>query len=394
MITRGLVWRLGVSQLVCWGISYYVIAIFGHRIAGEMGWSAAFVYGGFSAALVAMGIVSPAVGRAIDRRGGRAVMSSGSCLIALGCLFLAVSSDPVLYYAAWILLGIAMRMSLYDAAFATLVRIGGPAARKPISQITLLGGLASTALWPVGEALAGAFGWRGALVCYAGLALATLPLHLAIPGDRSVASGTGPLAAPAVAPLANSPREQTVAAILFALGTTLSGILNAALSAHMIALLGGLGMSLSLAVWASSLRGVGQSLARLAEIASGSRLGPLTLGVLATAIIPLGFLAGLSAGSSVAAGLAFAFLYGAGFGLVTITRGTQPLVLFDPARYGAISGRLIAPSFYLSALSPMAYAALMERYGALAAMQVAGGLSVAVFAAAMLLWWRFGRGRA
>ena len=57
-----------------------------------------------------------------------------------------------------------MRLTLYEAAFAALARIGGPDARRPISQITLLGGLASTVFWPIGHALAERLGWRGAVL--------------------------------------------------------------------------------------------------------------------------------------------------------------------------------------------------------------------------------------
>ena len=75
---------LGVSQLVCWGISYYLIGVFGELIAADLGWSRTLVYGGFSIALLVMGIASPLVGRLIDRLGGDRVMSLGSVLIALG----------------------------------------------------------------------------------------------------------------------------------------------------------------------------------------------------------------------------------------------------------------------------------------------------------------------
>lgn len=388
MIPPGLVWRLGLSQLLCWGVSYYLVAIFGERIGRENGWSGTIVYGGFSAALITMGAVSPVIGRAVDRHGGRGVMSVGSVLIAAGCLCLAASTNLVTFYAAWILLGVAMRMSLYDAAFAALVRIAGPEARRPISQITLLGGLASTALWPVGAKLADTFGWRGALVCYAGIALLTLPLHLAIPRGRYMrVEGTGCPTMPK--PLASTPREHVLAAGLFAVSSALGSSLNSAFSAHMIAILSGLGMSFPLAVWASSLRGVGQSLARLCEIMTGARLSPLALGFLATAILLVGFVVGLLAGQMPLAGLAFAFLYGAGFGLVTIARGTQPLVLFDPASYGAISGRLLAPGFYLSALSPAALAAFIDRFGPEPAMRVATALALMVLLASAALWSSF-----
>lgn len=387
MITQGLVWRLGASQLVCWGISYYLIAVFGPAIASETGWSRPIVWGGFSAALLVMGIVSPRIGRLVDERGGRAVMSTGSVLLALGCLGLSASHSLAIYYAAWLCLGVAMRMTLYEAAFASLVRIGGPAARRPISQITLLGGLASTILWPIGRALAETFGWRSALVVYAAFALLTLPLHLAVPAGRfDHAASTD---ARVVPPLATGRREQILAAGLFTVIATLSSLLNAAMSAHMIPILTGLGMAAGSAVWIAALRGVGQSAARLCEVLFGGGLSPLALGAVASLIAPLGFVLGLGSGTSVAAGLGFAGLYGAGTGLWTIVRGTQPLVLFDPRSYGSLVGRLMMPSFFLSALAPVAYAAVIERFGNIAAIQLSLAFAIAILLASIVLWLGF-----
>ncbi len=39
MITQGLVWRLGLSQLLCWGLSYYLIGVLGERIAADRVWT-------------------------------------------------------------------------------------------------------------------------------------------------------------------------------------------------------------------------------------------------------------------------------------------------------------------------------------------------------------------
>ena len=383
-VGRRTVLALGVSQLVGWGVTYYLIGALGPRMVADLGWSATVVHGGFSAALVTMGLVSPWVGRMIDRHGGRPVMAAGSCLSALGCAALALAAGPVLYYAAWIALGVAMRMTLYDAAFAALARLGGRGARRSISQITLLGGLASTVFWPIGHFLAEAFGWRGAALAYAGFALATLPLHLAIRPGRAPAE-----ARPAAAAGGEPAPSDRVPAFLYALIVTLTAFLASAMSAHMIGILAGLGMGATLAVWVSALRGIGQSAARLAEVLFGGRMHVLTLAVVATGLLPLGFAAGALGGEFAAAAIAFAIVYGSGNGLATIVRGALPLVLFDPARYGALAGRLVAPSFLLAAAAPVIYAAVIERAGSAAALYLSCALGILLAGAAWELRRRY-----
>ncbi len=381
-VDRRTVVCLGISQLVCWGISYYLIGVFGELMVADLGWSRTLVYGGFSTALLAMGLASPPVGRLIDRQGGARVMTLGSVLIALGTAGLALAQGVAAYYAAWICLGLAMRATLYDAAFATLARIAGPDAGRPIAQVTLLGGLASTCFWPIGHLLANAFGWRGALWAYALIALATMPLHLAIPQGRYQDAPRAP------GPSSPSPeprRDRIAPALLYALIITATNVLNSGMSAHMIGMLTGLGLAASVAVWIASLRGIGQSLARLAQVLFGGRLHPLDLNLAAALVLTLCFALGFASGWFLAAAVGFALLYGAGNGILTITRGTLPLVLFDHRSYGALVGKLLMPSFILSAIAPFAYAAVIERVGvggalylsiALAGIALAGALGL------------------
>ncbi|ACL61977.1 MFS transporter [Methylobacterium nodulans] len=391
MIRAGLVLRLGLSQLVLWGISYYLVGVFGPEIGADLGISPSLTYGGFSVGLLAMGFASPAVGRAIDARGGRAVMSLGSLVVAAGLVGLASCRGLAGYGLSWLVLGLGMRMTLYEAAFAALARIGGPEARGPIAQVTLFGGLASSVLWPVGHALAEAYGWRMALLAYAGLAVATLPLHLAIPDRRHAAETSGERVC-ARPPLARTPAEARLAGRLYALTAALASVLNAAMSAHMIPILIGLGIGPAAAVWIGTVRGIGQTGSRLGEVLFGRHLSPLALGLAAALLLPAGFAAGFASGAATAAALAFALLYGAGNGLLTIVRGTVPLVLFAPQAYGTLVGRLLAPSFVVSALAPLAFAAVIERFGETAALALSLALSGVVVGASAWLWWRFGRG--
>jgi MFS family permease len=352
--------------------------------AADLGWSRPLAYGGLTLALVVMGVCSPLAGGAIDRLGGRPPMVAGSLLNAMGCLGIATAHGVPLYYAAWACIGVGMRLTLYEAAFAALARIGGHAARRPISQITLLGGLASTVFWPVGHALAEQLGWRDALVTYAVLALLTVPLHLAIPGTRHGETPGGPSVA-GDAPLARTRRQRAVAGGLYALIATLAGFLNSGISPHLIAILTGFGIAGSLSVWIASLRGVGQSSARVWEILFGGRIHPLTLNLLGVLLLPVCFAAGLLSGRFVGAAIALAFLSGAGNGILAITRGTLPLVLFEPRTYGAVTGRLLMPSLVLSAAAPITYAFVIERLGQSGSLYLSVALASTALVAAIAL---------
>ena len=389
MIARRTVLTLSLSQLICWGVSYYLIGGFGPLIVADTGWSPAWVQGGFSAALLMMGLTSPLTGRLMDRVGGRPVMAAGSVLIALGCAGIAGSHSLVGYYAAWLGIGVGMRFTLYDAAFAALARIGGPQSGRAMSQITLLGGLSSTLFWPIGGSLAAWLGWRGAIGVYAVIALASLPLHLSLPRGRYIAPTTP--GTPAPPPRAVKPADRALACLLYAVIVTLTNILNTAMSAHMIGILGGLGVAATVTVWVAALRGVGQSSARLAEIVFGRRLHPFDLNLLACAGLPLCFLIGCWSGQFGLAAIGFALLYGASNGLVTITRGTLPLVLFDHQTYGSLVGTLIMPGFIVSAAAPLAYVLLIAYWGERAALLVSAVLGALTFAAGLLLKLRFVR---
>ena len=384
MIARRTVVALGLSQLISWGVTYYLIGGFGEQIAADLGWDRDAVYGGFSASLLVMGVTSPLAGRWVDRHGGRLVMNIGALVNAAGCVGLACAHSIEAYFASWIVLGLGMRLTLYDAAFAALARIGGPEARGPMSQITLLGGLAASVFWPFGHLLSAEFGWRDAVLGYAALAVATIPLHLLIPNESYQGSPHRD-SSRSEQPVAVSPRAIFVSGALYATVAAGANCLNAGMSAHMIAVLTGLGLGTSVAVWVATLRGIGQSAARLCEIIFGRRVDPRALNLLACIVMPTSFILGLFSGSSAAIGLGFAFLYGACNGILTITRGTLPLVLFDHRSYARLTGTLIVPSFVLSAAAPLIYAMAMDWLGDAGALYLSTGIALITLLAALLL---------
>ena len=377
MISRKAVWALGLAQLISWEISFYFIGVFGDLIVEELGWSRATVFGGFSVALITMGAVSAAIGRAIDRFGGQPVLVAGALICSASLSLLSMTTGMVSYYAAWVGLGVAMRCTLYDAAFATLVRIEGAAARKSITQITLLGGLAATCFWPLGHFLAETYDWRGAALIYAGIALTLLPLYLTLPDGKAVPAPNS--TEPPQDKTPGRKTQHTRSAILYATIIALGNGLHAGMSAYLISVLTELGLAAGAAVSVAALRGVGQTTGRVVELAFGQKIHPINLNTFAAALIVVSFALGLLAAGFYLTAAIFVFFYGVATGLLTITRGTLPLVLFDPGRYGAMVGVLLVPSFLVSAASPVIFAYVLDVFGPYATLVVsltAGALMV------------------
>ena len=183
---------LGLTQIIGWGTTYYMLGALSQDIALSTGWSGTLIFGAFSGALLLSGLISRWAGRLIDTVGGRRVMMAGSLCAAAGLAVIGLFPHPVTYVAGWLLLGLAMRFATYDAAFASLTQIVGQGARRAISYLTLFGGLASTVFWPVSHYLALGIGWADTLLVYAALNLfVCLPIHWAVlqaaGGDRPAA---------------------------------------------------------------------------------------------------------------------------------------------------------------------------------------------------------------
>src|SRR3569833_3648775 len=102
-------WRagggLGSTQIIAWGTIFYSLVLTAPLIVAETGWSLSFVMGGFSLGLLIAGLVSPYIGRSIDRHGGHVVMTAGALVAAAGLFGLSQARDPATYLAVWAVLG-------------------------------------------------------------------------------------------------------------------------------------------------------------------------------------------------------------------------------------------------------------------------------------------------
>jgi predicted MFS family arabinose efflux permease len=375
---------LGITQIIGWGSTVYALGVLAKPITADTGWRFDFVVGGFTAALLASGLVSAWAGRLMDRRGARGVMTSGSALMALAQLVIALAPGPVAYLAAWAILGVAMRLSLYDAAFAALVQVTPAHGRRAISYLTLFGGLASTVFWPAGHALGAAVGWRGTFLIFACLnLLVCMPLHW-FGLDRREAAVAEPQAGgmPAADPAMTGGPARHMAMALFAVVMSACAFVFGALAVLLPALLEANGVSAAAAVTLAAIKGVAQTGGRLADLIYGQTLAPLNLGRIAVGLLPLSFAALYFSSAGFAAILAFTLLFGVSNGLVTIVRGAVPLALFGTQGYGAILGLLATPYLVVNASAPVVIAMIIERWGYDAAQFVM--LAVGLIGTAML----------
>jgi predicted MFS family arabinose efflux permease len=365
-------------------------------MARDLGVAVPTLFAAFSLSLVVSAAVGPWAGRAIDRHGGRPVLMLTSLLFAAGLAALALAQGPLGLFAAWLVLGAAMGAGLYEAAFATLVRMYGQDARSAITGITLLGGFASTVGWPLSAWLETQFGWRGACGAWAVLHLVLgLPLNAWLPRPpptpgvpaalpAAVPAAPGPPAPPpaAAVPAPGAPAQPGLTTVLLAFVFAVTVFVSTAMATQFPRLLQAAGATLAAAVAVGALVGPAQVAARLLEFGFLRQVHPLWSGRLATLAHPLGALALLLFGAPVAA--LFAVLHGAGNGMLTITKGTLPLVMFGPAGYGARQGWLMLPARCAQAAAPFAFGWAVDRWQT-GALWLTGGLGLSALAALLCL---------
>ena len=369
---------LGTTQTLSWASSYYIPAILAAPIAAEFGVSRATIFGVFSAALLLTAFLGPAAGRAIDQRGGRDVLAVSNLVFAAGLALMGLAPNLPVFCLAWAIMGVAMAMGLYDAAFATLAGLYGKEARNSITGITLIAGFASTVGWPASALMEAEWGWRGACLGWAALHVALgLPLNrLLIPRAPPPAKAGAASAGADDQP----PRMVDMALLAFVLAT--AGFSAAALGAHLPGVLQAAGATAAAAIAAGALLGPAQVGARILEFGFLRRISPLVSARIAAAAHPVAVVVLIAGGAPMAA--LFVLIHGGGNGLLTIMRGTLPLALFGPVGYGRRQGFITAPARAAQALAPYGFGLLVDAHGA-HALWLTFGLGLAALGALFVL---------
>ncbi|MGA2079602.1 MAG: MFS transporter [Holophaga sp.] len=347
---RKLVAVLAGTQILSWGTLYYSFPVLVLPMGRDLGWSPERLHGGVAIGLFAYGIASVPMGAWIDRHGGREVMVLGSALGASGLGLWAWARTPGWYVLAWILLGLGMAGTLYEAAFAVLVGAFQREAPRRIATLTFAGGLASTLCLPATQALADRLHWSGALWVLAAVNLAVCaPLHAAVV-PRTASKAVAPSVWTGVGTGRALVRSRSFwgLAICFPACT----LVTSALVFQLIPLLRGWGLDKKASLGCMMLFGPLQAGSRMSWVALGKHLRARGTGWVVVASFLVSLLVLVLAPHRLAwLGSAVAIL-GLGNGLLTILRGTAVPELIHVGGYGAVNGILAFPVMMARAFGP------------------------------------------
>jgi len=353
-----LVWWLSVAQLASWGSLYYSFTVLLAPLHAELGWSIAELTGAFSVGLLVAGLAQIPVGALIDRHGARALMTGGSLLAAVLLAAWSATSSLVVFYAIWVLLGVALATTLYEPAFAVLTANFHRSYRKAITTLTLMGGLASTVFIPITQVAVESLGWRGAVLMLAGVnLLGCAPIHWQVlrgtaPAQVQNTSAAVRRIAWASPALAAAVRSAVFWGLLVCF--TVHSVLVSAVAAHLVPLLHDRGAEPVLAITLAAIFGPAQVAARLLALGAEPWLNAKRLGRMSTLLTPLAYASLLVAPAFPAALWLFPVLFGVGNGSLTIVRGTAVPELIGRASYGTVNGALAMPAMLARAAGPIA----------------------------------------
>jgi MFS family permease len=384
---------LGITETASWGIVYYAYSVLVVPMQEELGWSRSEVTGAFSLGLVVAALAALPVGRWIDRRGARALMTFGSALSVLLLLAWAAVGDLASFYVLWAAIGVAQAMVLYEPSFAVVAAWFQRRRGQALTVLTTMAGFASTIFLPLTAWLVAAQGWRGALVTLAVLlGVVTVPLHALALRRRPEDMGLRPDGAPPSTEDAPGGAPEPSVGVAAALRGREFWWLAGAFSIGMLVVIGqnvhfvpylvGVGYDPGLAAAAAGLIGAMKAPARVVFGPLADRLSVRAMTALLFALQALA-LAALLLVPGQPGVWAFAVVFGAAIGAMTTARPALLAEIYGRANYATISGAMTASGVAARALAPLGIGAAYDLLGtylpiwwALAALSLLGAAAV------------------
>ena len=387
---HSIVWPLAIAETIVWAAMYYAFPALLPEWERDLGWSRTELSFAFTLSLVVSASLVPVAGRLIDRGLAGAIFTGGAVLGAVLLALLCAVTEPWQFYCIWIGLGVAMSSTLYEACFAVLVRSTGDRARRAITIVSVVAGLAGTVAFPSAHLLAEAFGWRGAVLVFAA-AVGAIAVPLVWSACRR-AEAQAAIHAPA--PSASAARALAVTGTpafwLLALAVFLAALDHGMLISHVLPILDDRGIGAGLAVVAASCIGPMQVAGRLVLIAAGRFAGTLAASTGCFAMMAIAGACLLNTGAVPSLVIVFVVLQGAGIGIASVMRPVVTAELLGRRNFGVVSGLIGLMHMGGYAIAPSVSALVWAWGGYDRVIALAIGAAVTAVAA-LLAAWRAGR---
>ncbi|MGD1923242.1 MAG: MFS transporter [Paracoccaceae bacterium] len=344
---------LAAYETLIWAALFYSFPALLPVWEADLGWSRGEISGALTASMIVTALMSLRMGTLIDR-GHAEKMLLGATVLGAFCL-VALSQVQALwqFWAVWIVIGLVNACVLYEACFAIITVTVGSRAKQAITVVTLMAGFAGTVSFPAFHLLTEAYGWRGAVLIFAGIVVVAC-LPLAAIGLRRIEGFRETLED------VDSRKTLTRRTILarpafwwIAIGFSAIGLVHGMVISHIRTILADAGLALAMTVVVASMIGPMQVLGRLIMVSVQRWVD--TFGAALGAFV--GVLLGITAliSSDMIPILAFAFVvpYGAAYGVFSIVRPVLAAQFLGREGFGTIAGMLALPYVLAGALGPM-----------------------------------------
>ncbi|GAA3446467.1 MFS transporter [Planomonospora venezuelensis] len=389
-----LVAALAVTQTAGYGVLYYAFAVLLVPMSRDLNADTAQVAGALTTSVLTAALAAPLVGRLLDARGGRTLMTAGSVLGAAAVLAWSQVTTLAQLYAVLAVAGAASAMVLYEAAFAVLVAVTPPARRsRALLAVTIVAGFASSVFLPLTGFLVQAYGWRTALVILAAVyAVPAIPLHAAVlprrgpggePGGEPGHGATGPEPRPGRSEIVRAALRGRAFWLLAAAFLAQTGAV-AVVAVLLVAYLVVLGHPPVFAATVAGLLGVLSVTGRLVGTALSGRWPVARVTAAVFALQGVGAVLLPVIGRGPGGAITAVTLFGLGFGVATIARPALLADRYGTAAYGGVSGALALPVTAAKAAAPLLAAAAVPVIGygvVMSAVALACGLAAVALTA-------------
>lgn len=370
---------MGVTTIVSYGVSQYLIGVLVPPIAQDLGWDKAAINGAYSMTVLVSGLLGFAVGRLVDRFGARLLMSAGSALLGVSLILLSFVQTLPQFYVLWGAgIGLGTALTYYPVSFTVVTNWFERRRMNALSLLTFFGAFASTVFYPLNGWLVASLGWRDAVAIIGAVNLViALPLHAFIVRRHPEDVGLLPDGvrvrsdepSPPIAGMRLSQALRTATFWLITAAISLSFFATTTVVVEHIDFLVSRGLPLTLVTTIVGLWGLAYLPGRSIVAVFGGRISLQLLMVITILVEAAGVYILLGARDAWGA-VAYVVVFGGAYGASAPLRGAIMAERFGRLAYGAIIAAQGIPIAILSALGPAVGGRVIDVIGFAAAFKL------------------------